>query len=119
MSFVFIRKRTKNYIVYLEYKDKETGKKIQKNMGSFDKKRDASKKLTELKDTIFKDDFIVPSALTMETFLLDFLEKHKINLSITTYNCYHRICKKYLIPMLGNYKIEELKPIHIQNYVDD
>lgn len=119
MSFVFIRKRTKNYIVYLEYKDKETGKKIQKNMGSFEKKRDASKKLTELKDTIYKDDFIVPSAITMETFLLDFLEKHKINISITTYNCYFRICKKYLIPMLGDYKIEELKPIHIQNYVDD
>ena len=119
MSFVFIRKRTKNYIVYLEYKDNETGKKIQKNMGSFEKKREASKKLAELKDSIFKEDFIAPSAITMETFLLDFLEKHKINLSIATYNYYYRICKKYLIPMLGNYKIEELKPIHIQKYVDD
>ncbi|MGL6105300.1 tyrosine-type recombinase/integrase [Romboutsia sp.] len=119
MSFVFIRKRSKNYIVYLEYKDKDTGKKIQKNMGAFDKKREASKKLTELKDTIFKDDFLVPNEMTLEAFLIDFLEKYKINLSITTYNCYNRICKKYIIPMLGDYKIEELKPIHIQNYVDD
>ena len=119
MSFAFIRKRSKNYIVYLEYKDKETGKKIQTNMGSFEKKRDASKKLTEIKDTIFNDELIVPSAINLEYFLLDFLEKHKVNLSITTYNCYHRICKKYLIPLLGKYKIEELKPIHIQNYVDD
>jgi len=119
MSFVFIRKRSKNYIVYLEYKDQESGKKVQKNMGSFEKKRDASKKLTELKDTIFKDNLITPSAMTLETFLLDFLEKHKINLSITSYSCYHRICKKYLIPILGSYKIEDLKPIHAQNYVDD
>ena len=32
MSFAFIRKRSKNYIVYLEYKDENSGKKIQKNI---------------------------------------------------------------------------------------
>ena len=32
MSSVFIRKRSKNYIVYLEYLDKETNKKKQKKM---------------------------------------------------------------------------------------
>ncbi|WP_042274018.1 tyrosine-type recombinase/integrase [[Clostridium] dakarense] len=119
MSFAFIRKRSKNYIVYLEYKDKETGKKVQKNMGSFEKKRDASKKLNELKDSIFNDELTLPNTINVESFLVDFLEKYKINLSITTYNCYLRICKKYLIPLLGKYKLEELKPIHIQNYVDD
>ena len=50
---------------------------------------------------------------------MDFLEKYKPNLSITTYNCYIRICKKYINPMLGNIKLNDLKPIHIQNYVDD
>ncbi|HSQ87490.1 tyrosine-type recombinase/integrase [Romboutsia sp.] len=119
MSFAFIRKRSKNYIVYLEYKDQESGKKIQKNMGSFEKKRDASKKLNELKDSIYNDELALPNAINIESFLMDFLEKYKVNLSITTYNCYLRICKKYLIPMLGKYKLEELKPIHLQNYVDD
>lgn len=119
MSFAFIRKRSKNYIVYLEYKDPETSKKTQKNMGSYDKKRDASKRLTELKDSIYNDDLLLPNAMTLENFIMDFLEKYKINLSITTYNCYARICKKYIIPMLGKYKLEDLKPIHIQNYVDD
>lgn len=119
MSFAFIRKRSKNYIVYLEYKDKDSGKKIQKNMGSFEKKRDASKKLNELKDSIFNDELTLPNAINIEHFLMDFLEKYKVNLSITTYNCYFRICKKYLIPMLGSYKLEELKPIHLQNYIDD
>ena len=119
MSFAFIRKRSKNYIVYLEYKDENSGKKIQKNMGSFEKKRDASRKLNELKDSIFNDELVLPNAVNLENFLIDFLDKHKINLSITTYNCYLRICKKYIIPMLGKYKLEELKPIHLQNYVDD
>ena len=30
MSFAFIRKRSKTSIVYLEYKDENSGKKIQK-----------------------------------------------------------------------------------------
>ena len=38
MSSVFIRKRSKNYIVYLEYLDKETNKKKQKNMHLFKEK---------------------------------------------------------------------------------
>ena len=43
MSIVFLRKRSKNYIVYLEYLDKETNKKKQKNMGSYPLKRDATR----------------------------------------------------------------------------
>ena len=76
MSFVFIRKRSKNYIVYLEYKDENSGKKIQKNMGSFEKKRDASRKLNELKDSIFNDELVLPNAVNLENFLIDFLDKH-------------------------------------------
>ena len=119
MSFVFIRKRSKNYIVYLEYKDSESGKRKQKNMGSFEKKRDANKRLIELKDTIYNDDFLIPNKMTLKHHLLDFLEKYKNNLSITTYNSYIRICNKYIIPILGNIKLEDLRPIHIQNYIDD
>lgn len=119
MSYVFIRKRNKNYIVYLEYKDEDTGKKIQKNMGSFDKKRDANRKLIEIKDELYKDEFLVPNNLILKDFLLDFLEKYKENLSITTYNCYLRICKKHIIPSIGKLKVVEMRPIHIQNYVDD
>ena len=72
----FIRKRSKNYIVYLEYKDENSGKKIQKNMGSFEKKRDASRKLNELKDSIFNDELVLPNAVNLENFLIDFLDKN-------------------------------------------
>ena len=54
MSYAFIRKRSKNYIVYLEYTDETTGKKKQKNMGSYPLKREASKRLNELKEEIYK-----------------------------------------------------------------
>lgn len=119
MSRVFLRKRSKNYIVYLEYFDKETNKRKQKNMGSYPLKRDANKRLNEVKEEIYKEELLLPNEIILQDFLLDFLEKYKMNLSITTYNCYMRICKKYIIPLLGDIKLCDIKPIHIQNYVDD
>ena len=119
MSSVFIRKRSKNYIVYLEYLDKETNKKKQKNMGSYPLKRDASRRLNEVKEEIYKEELLLPNEMKMEEFILDFLEKYKVNLSITTYKVYLRICKKYIIPLLGDIKLSDIRPIHVQNYVDD
>ena len=119
MSSVFIRKRSKNYIVYLEYLDKETNKKKQKNMGSYPLKRDASRRLNEVKEEIYKEELLLPNEMKMEEFILDFLEKYKVNLSITTYKVYLRICKKYIIPLLGYIKLSDIRPIHVQNYVDD
>ncbi|MCC3868557.1 tyrosine-type recombinase/integrase [Terrisporobacter mayombei] len=119
MSTAFIRKRSKNYIVYLEYLDKKTNKKKQKNMGSYPLKRDASKRLNEVKEEIYNDELLVPNEMVLEDYILDFLEKYKINLSITTYKVYTRICKKYIIPLLGDIKLCEIKPIHVQDYVDD
>ena len=119
MSRDFLRKRSKNYIVYLEYFDKETNKRKQKNMGSYPLKRDANKRLNEVKEEIYKEELLLPNEIILQDFLLDFLEKYKMNLSITTYNCYMRICKKYIIPLLGDIKLCDIRPIHIQNYVDD
>ena len=119
MSRVFLRKRSKNYIVYLEYFDKETNKRKQKNMGSYPLKRDANKRLNEVKEEIYKEELLLPNEIILQDFLLDFLEKYKMNLSITTYNCYMRIYKKYIIPLLGDIKLCDIRPIHIQNYVDD
>lgn len=53
----FIRKRNKNYVVYLEFEDEKTGKRKQKNMGTFDKKREASKRLNEVKESLYNDGF--------------------------------------------------------------
>ena len=105
MSIAFLRKRSKNYIVYLEYLDKETNKRKQKNMGSYPLKRDATRRLNEIKEEIYKDELLLPNEMIIEDFILDFLEKYKINLSITTYNVYMRICKKYIIPLLGDIKL--------------
>lgn len=115
----FIRKRNKNYVVYLEFRDDESGKRKQKNMGAFDKKRDANKRLAEVKDSIYKDSFLVPNEITLAGFLLDFLEKYKDNISASTYKSYIAICKNHINPSIGKYRLQELRNIHIQNYIDD
>lgn len=119
MSTVFIRKRSKNYIVYLEYLDKETNKRKQKNMGSYPLKRDATKRLVEVKEEIYKEELLLPNEMILSDFIVDFIEKYKMNLSITTYDSYKRICKKYINPLIGDIKLCDIRPIHIQNYVDD
>lgn len=114
----FIRKRNKNYVVYLEFEDEKTGKRKQKNMGTFDKKREASKRLNEVKESLYNDGFLVPSEITVSEFLLDFLNKYSENISLATYNNYVSICKNYINPSIGKYKIQDLHPVHIQNYID-
>ena len=88
-------------------------------MGSYPLKRDASRSLNEVKEEIYKEELLLPNEMKMEEFILDFLEKYKVNLSITTYKVYLRICKKYIIPLLGDIKLSDIRPIHVQNYVDD
>lgn len=75
MSYAFIRKRSKNYIVYLEYTDETTGKKKQKNMGSYPLKRDASKRLNELKEEIYNDDLAIPNKRKIRKISNGFLGK--------------------------------------------
>ena len=57
MSIVFLRKRSKNYIVYLEYLDKESNKRKQKNMGSYPLKRDATRRLNEIKKRFIRRNY--------------------------------------------------------------
>ena len=59
----FIRKRNDKYYVYVEYID-ETGKKKQKSQGSFINKKDADKKLIEVKNSINNDIYALPSNIS-------------------------------------------------------
>ena len=43
-------------------------------------------------------------------------EYAKPNVTARTYDGYEMIVKKHLIPVLGDIKLKELKPIHIQSY---
>ncbi|HBG5350101.1 TPA: site-specific integrase [Clostridioides difficile] len=114
----FIRIVNKKYIVYLEYKDELTGKKKQKNMGSFTKKREANKRLAEVKDSMYKNNILIPNNILFENFLKTFIEEYKSRWSVTTYSKYINICNKYIIKYLGKMRVQDIDTIHIQNYIN-
>ncbi|MGU9539212.1 tyrosine-type recombinase/integrase [Clostridium tepidum] len=116
MQTVFIRKRGKKYVVTLEYRDKETGKKKQKALGSFDKKKDAEKVLIEEKSKIINGNFIMPEKITFEEYLKQWLEQHKSNLSVTTYSRYKYIVDKQISPAIGEIELQKLNSLHLENF---
>lgn len=116
MQLVFIRKRGKKYVVTLEYRDIETGKKKQKSLGSYDKKKDAEKSLIENKSKINNNDFIMPEKTSVEQYINGWLNQHKNNLSPTTYSRYKSIIEKDIIPVIGDIELQKLNAIHIQGF---
>lgn len=82
----------------------------------FKRKRDAKKWARDKE--INRDMGIIVNAgnYTVETYLKEWIEDHKDNISPTTYDGYNMIINVHLIPALGKLKLDELKPIHIKSY---
>lgn len=57
--------------------------------------------------------------LTFADFVPQYLEIIKPSLSPYTYQAYDRLLKKYIIPSLGHLKLSAIKPIHIQNFINE
>ena len=58
-----------------------------------------------------------PKNYTLKEYLCRWLKDYaEPNLAATTYDGYEVIVKSHLIPALGQLKIDEIKPMHIQSY---
>ena len=83
----------------------------------FSTKREAQKYLNELLHKIEIGTYVAPSKITLADFLKQWLNDYaKVNTAPKTYQGYERIIRQHLIPKLGNMKMDQLKPIHIQQY---
>ncbi|EPY2273180.1 tyrosine-type recombinase/integrase [Clostridium sporogenes] len=116
MQNVFIRKRGNKHVVTLEYRDKQSGKRKQKALGSYDKKKEAEDALIEEKSKIINGNFIIPEKITFEQYLKQWLEQHKNNLSVTTYTRYKYIIDKQISPDIGEIELQKLTPLHLENF---
>lgn len=82
---------------------------------AFKKKADAYAKLREVQQNIQQGTFVERSQQTLEQFLMHWLEytvKH--TLRARSYERYEEIARLHIIPRLGNVKLQDLKPQHIQ-----
>lgn len=114
----FIRKRRCKFFVYVEYVDEFTGKKRQKSYGSYEKKKDAEKRLIEIKSTINNNKFIAPKELTVVDRCYKYIEDLKLNLSPVTAQTYESITKNQIQVFFKNIKLSELTPLLLQSFIN-
>lgn len=87
-----------------------------------------TKKLNEyLKEELIKfkmevesGEYIVPTRMTLEAFVRDWRDKYaETNLTPLTVKIYSGYLKSHILPVLGHKRLDEIKPIHIVNFLAD
>ncbi len=98
-------------------KDPVTGKRKQQWVSVKGTKKDAEKRLSELLHQLDTGAFMKPSKTTLAEYLEKWLTDYVWpNLAPRTAEIYEHICRRHIIPSLGNITVTQLKPEHIQSY---
>ncbi|WP_075980811.1 site-specific integrase [Bacillus massilinigeriensis] len=98
-------------------KDPVTGARKQRKKGGFKTKKEAQKFLSEQLNEINKGTYFEPKDITFSEFLDYWLDNHaKLNTAPKTIEGYSYIINLHLKPSLGNIKIAQLNPSHLQQY---
>lgn len=64
----------------------------------------------------YENGFVDNSKFTVEEYISDWLETYiKENRKINTYNRYKTIIKNSILPYVGNIKLKDLRPVHLEN----
>jgi len=83
----------------------------------FIRKKDAENWLSEIVNTINKGTYITEDKnITLGEFLDKWLEKKKLTIQTTTHDRYKNKINAHLKPILGEILLQELKPIHLDDY---
>jgi len=84
------------------------------------RKGDAQRRLTELLSSLDKGVYTPPGRLTVAEHLNQWLKDYvRPNLSPRTTEGYEHICHHHFVPYLGNMRLNELKPEHLQHYYSE
>lgn len=80
-------------------------------------KKDAEKFLAEKINEVSNGIFIDSKDMTLESYLDYWYNQSCVNkLSPTTYESYKRNIDVHIVPLLGNIKLKDLKPLHLQSF---
>lgn len=110
------KKGNKYYVVVDIGKNYKTGKRQQKWFSGYDKKEEAEYALAEIIYKLKQGNLVLPDNTRLGEYLIYWLERYKKKLATTTYNTYNSIINNHLIPNLGNIPLQQLKPLHIEDY---
>ncbi|WP_394174014.1 tyrosine-type recombinase/integrase [Guptibacillus hwajinpoensis] len=99
--------------------DPLTGKRKQIKRRGFDTKKQALNEMSKLRAEIAADEFTELSKLTYEKYLDEWFQERKSVLQKTTYEIHAIYCRTVIKPKLGHFTLQQMKPIHIQKFIND
>ena len=80
-------------------------------------KKEAQKKMLELMQKYEDGSGLVePKDMTFKELAKQYMNSHQHNIAQRTYDRYSGIVDNHLIPAFGNYKVDQIKAVHIQSY---
>lgn len=113
----YVRKRGNKWSYTVDIgREIETNKRKQKTKGGFSTKKEATAALNEVIYEFNKGTWIDSSDVLVKDFALDWFEGHSNKIRDTTAEQYRGKITKYIVPLLGHYKIQDLKPIHGEKF---
>ncbi|GIP58681.1 site-specific integrase [Paenibacillus woosongensis] len=109
------KKGNKYYIVIDLERDEITGKRKQKWLSGYEKKRDANKALPIILADLMKGNYVEPTKKTFRELMLNYLEDKKTSVKHGTWKSYEWLVKTHIIPNVGNIQAIKLKPQHLHD----
>jgi len=100
--------------------DPATGKRRQQWVSVKGNKKEAEKRLADLLHQLDTGTFMKPGKITIAEYLERWLKDYVWpNLAPRTAEGYESIVRRHLIPNLGNIRLTQLKPEHLQKYYSE
>ena len=111
----YITKRGSSYSVRYTYFD-EHGKSCDK-WESFPTKEEAMNRKKQVEHELASGTFLIPSTITVGEFLMNWLPKQctKHKWAPKTYQCNLSTIQNLILPYIGNFEMQKLKPYHLEN----
>ncbi|MGN0537160.1 MAG: tyrosine-type recombinase/integrase [Acutalibacteraceae bacterium] len=121
-----IRKRNNSYTITVSCGYDVSGKKITRTMtwkpeNSMTQKqieKEVQRQATLFEERVQNGTVSACGSLKLVDFVPQYLENIQSEVSITTLENYKRIIRDLIVPALGHLKLKDIKPLHIQKFVN-
>lgn len=114
-----IEKRGKKYSFVVDIgRDPVTKKRKQKRVSGFTSEKKARKAMIDMISDLNNGTYTEPTNATFEKYMTTWLDHKEKRVTYGTYSHYHSYATNHIIPAIGHIKMQDLRPIQLQNFYD-
>lgn len=106
--------RSWSYVIRVP--DPVTGKTKPQWVGGFDSANSAKLARDKARVSLGNRDYVPPTKLTVGEYLNTWVNAHARKIKPTTLNRYRELIDNYLVPRLGTIKLQDLRPLHVEQF---